>query len=40
VAAIFAQVGGDAVGTGLDGDVRGAQRVGVWPPRALRMVAT
>ncbi len=35
VAAVFAQVRGDAVGAGLDGQVRGAQRIGM--PAAARV---
>ena len=40
VAAILAQVGGDAVGAGLLGQLRGADRVRPGVPRALRIVAT
>ena len=40
VTAILAQVGGDAVGAGRDGNLRRAGGIGIAPPRALRMVAT
>ena len=40
VAAILAQMRGDAVGAGLDRDLGGADRIGMRPPRALRTVAT
>ena len=40
VAAILAQMRGDAVGPGFDGNLGGANRIGMRPPRALRTVAT
>ena len=40
VAAILAQMRGDAVGAGLDREQRSRTGSGCRPPRALRMVAT